>query len=128
MNSSTKVPKYRSLRLVANKLAESFVSVNNLQFLKYLTAENRTSIEIDLLKDLTFPVLHKARLMIYQTWFAGELKKFEIPLKEISTVKIITARKPGTIGTYFTTTVQIKVNEEEYKDSAESFYNDSSLR
>ncbi|MBW2993151.1 hypothetical protein KY317_01090 [Candidatus Woesearchaeota archaeon] len=123
--------KFNQLLGVANNLADSFVSVTNLEFLRYiesLPAEKTKLFEIDLLKETISPQelsSEKIKKVIekYKNWFLTELKKLKIELSDIESVSIKTAYKPSkTFARYYTCNVTIRAKGKNYTKKALSSY------
>ena len=83
--------KSNQLLGVANNLADSFVSVTNLHFLKHvesLPVEKTKLFEIDLLKETIKPEnlmskVVKDAIAQYKKWFLSEIDKFKIDINDI---------------------------------------------
>src|SRR3989344_611702 len=106
--------KLNQLLGVANNLADSFVSVTNIEFLRhieYLPLEKTKLFEIDLLKETISPEeisSEKVKKVIqyYKNWFLSEIKKLKIGLSDIENVLVKVAYKPGkTFARYYTCNV-----------------------
>src|SRR3989344_705548 len=95
--------KLNQLLGVANNLADSFVSVTNIHFLKHmesLPTEKTKLFEIDILKENITPkdLMDKTVGNIikqYKKWFLSEIDKFKIELSDIEKVIVKIAYKPG---------------------------------
>lgn len=116
---------------VANNLADSFVSVTNIEFLKYielLPVEKTKLFEINLLKENISPKelsSEKVKRVIqdYKDWFLSEMKKLKIELSDIDNVLIKVAYKPGkTFERYYTCNVTIKAKGKDYTKKVMSSY------
>ena len=123
--------KFNQLLGVANNLADSFVSVTNIEFLRhieYLPLEKTKLFEIDLLKETISPEeisSEKVKKVIqyYKNWFLSEIKKLKIGLSDIENVLVKVAYKPGkTFARYYTCNVTIKANGKDYTEKTMSFY------
>lgn len=123
--------KFNQLLGIAYNLADSFVSVTNLHFLKHIESlpfEKTKLFEIDLLKETIKPegLMSKSvgdTISQYRKWFSSELKKLKIELKDIEKVSIKVAYKPGkTHSRYYTCNVTIKTKNKEYTKKVMSSY------
>ena len=123
--------KLSQLTRVANNLADSFVSVTNIEFLHYMESlpEEKTKLfEIDLLRKTIAPKelyanMIKQVIEKYKEWFDSEIKKLNIELSDISEVIIRVAYKKGkTFAKYYTCNVTIKSNGKDYTKKVMSFY------
>jgi hypothetical protein len=123
--------KFNQLLGVANNLADSFVSVTNIEFLRHiesLPVEKTKLFEIDLLKETISPVelsSEKVKKVIqdYKRWLLSELEKLKIELSGIENVSIKVAYKPGkTFARYYTCNVTIKAKGKDYTKKVMSSY------
>lgn len=123
--------KLNQLSGVANNLADSFISVTNIDFLHYIESlpyENTKLFEINLLKKTINPKeldsdFVKQIIQKYKAWFDSEMKKLKIELNEIEAVSIKVAYKPGkTFARYYTCNAIIKAKGKEYSKKAMSSY------
>ena len=123
--------KFNQLLGVANNLADSFVSVTNIEFLRHiesLPAEKTRLFEITLLKNTISPEelsSKKVKKVIqdYKNWFLSEIKKLKIELSDIENVSIKVAYKPGkTFARYYTCNVTIKAKGKDYTKKVMSSY------
>ena len=123
--------KLNQLSGVANNLADSFVSVTNIDFLHYiesLPCENTKLFEINLLKETITPKelssdFTKQIIQKYKVWFDSEMKKLKIELSDIEDVSIKVAYKPGkTFARHYTCNAAIKAKGKEYSKKAMSSY------
>lgn len=123
--------KLNQLLGVANNLADSFVSVTNIDFLHHiesLPVEKTKLFEINLLKEtIISKELSSAKvkkvILDYKNWFLTEIKKLKIELSDIKKVSIKIAYKPGkTFAKYYTCNVTIKTKNKEYTKKAMSSY------
>lgn len=123
--------KFNQLLGVANNLADSFVSVTNIEFLRYIESlpiEKTKLFEIDLLKETISPeelssVKVKKVIQDYKNWFLSEMKKLKIELSDIEYVSIKIAYKPGkTFARYYTCNVTIKAKGKDYTKKVMSSY------
>ena len=123
--------KLNQLLGVANNLADSFVSVTNLHFLKHmesLPVEKTKLFEIDLLKETIKPEdlmskRIKDTITQYKKWFLAELEKFKIDLNDIEKVIVKIAYKPGkSFGRYYTCNVTITTKGKDYTKKVISGY------
>ena len=123
--------KLNQLLGVANNLADSFVSVTNIDFLHYiesLPAEKTKLFEINLLKETITPKelsSNKVKTVIqnYKVWFLSEIKKLKIDLSDIEKVSIKIAYKPGkTFGKYYTCSTAIRTRGKDYTEKVMSSY------
>ena len=123
--------KFNQLSGVAHNLADSFVSVTNFKFLKYiesLPVEKTKLFEIDLLNKIILPKeidssIVKKVIQEYNDWFSSEMKKIKIEIKDIEKVSIKVAYKPSkTHARYYTCNVTIKTKKKEYTKKVMSSY------
>ncbi len=123
--------KLNQLLGIANNLADSFVSITNIEFLLHiesLPVERTKLFEINLLKETISPdelSSEKIKKVIgdYKNWFLTELKKLKIELSNIENVSIKVAYKPGKIfGRYYTCNVTIKAKGKDYTKKVMSSY------
>ena len=123
--------KFNQLSGVANNLADSFVSVTNIEFLHYiesLPVEKTKLFEIDLLKETISPkVLNSGKskkiIQNYKNWFLLEIHKLKIELNDIKKVSIKIAYEFGkTFARYYTCKVTIKAKGKEYTKKTLSSY------
>ncbi|MBU3912930.1 MAG: hypothetical protein KKE50_02440 [Nanoarchaeota archaeon] len=123
--------KLSQLLGIANNLADSFVSVTNIEFLchiEYLPIEKTKLFEIDLLKETITPEelsSDKVKKVIqnYKDWFLSEIKKLKIELADIEKVSIKVAYKPGkTFARYYTCNVTIRAMGKDYTKKTLSSY------
>ncbi|MDD4877726.1 MAG: hypothetical protein PHO02_01670 [Candidatus Nanoarchaeia archaeon] len=123
--------KLNQLSGVANNLADSFVSVTNIDFLHYIESlpyENTKLFEINLLKETITPQeldsdFVKQIIKKYKEWFDSEMKKLKIEPGDIEDVSIKVAYKPGkTFARYYTCNATIKAKGKEYSKKAMSSY------
>ncbi len=124
--------KFSQLLGVANNLADSFVSVTNVEFLHYiesLPVENTKLFEINLLNETITPenlTSKKVKQVIesYKKWFNSEMKRLKIELNDIENVSIKVAYKPGkTFARYYTCNVTIKAKGKDYTKKVMSSWN-----
>ncbi len=109
--------KFRSLKGIANNLADSFISPTNLDFVHLvgsLYPEDAKLIKINLLKETITPGELKKSckniLSYYKKWFVEEIKKLDISLEDLEDVTL----KISSHGSYFTCNVLIKAKNKEY--------------
>ena len=123
--------KFNQLLGVAYNLADSFVSVINIEFLRHIESlpiEKTKLFKIDLLKETIFPRglgSEKVKKVIkdYKNWFLTELEKLKIELNDMEKVSIKIAYKPGkTFGGYYTCKVTIKARGKDYTKKVMSSY------
>ncbi len=123
--------KFNQLLGVANNLADSFVSVTNIEFLKYiesLSVKKTKLFGIDLLEETISPEefsSEKVKKVIqdYKNWFLSELEKLKIELSDIENVSIKVTYKPDkTFARYYTCNVTIKAKGKDYAKKVMSFY------
>ncbi|MBI4440518.1 hypothetical protein HY638_06095 [Candidatus Woesearchaeota archaeon] len=123
--------KLNQLLGVANNLADSFVSVTNLYFLKHigsLPAEKTKLVEIDLLKETIKPEdlmskTVKGTIIQHKKWFLSEIDKFKIDLNDIEEVIVKIAYKPGkSFGGYYTCNATITAKGKDYTKKVMSSY------
>lgn len=123
--------KFNQLSGVANNLADSFVSVTNIEFLHYiesLPVEKTKLFEIDLLKETISPEelsSEKSKKVIrnYMNWFLSEIRKLKIELSDVENVSIKVAYKPGkTFARHYTCNVTIKAKGKDYTKKVLSSY------
>lgn len=123
--------KLNQLLGIANNLADSFVSVTNIDFLHYiesLPAEKTKLFEIDLLKETITPgelSSDKVKEVIqnYKNWFLSEIEKLKIELSDIEKVSIKVAYKPGkTFAKYYTCNTTIRAKGKDYTKKVMSSY------
>src|SRR3989344_4846241 len=123
--------KLNQLLGVANNLADSFVSVTNLHFLKHmesLPVEKTKLFEINLLKETIKPedLLSKTvkdTIAQYKKWFLSEIEKLKIDLSDIEKVMVKIAYKPGkSFGRYYTCNVTITAKGKDYTKKGMSSY------
>lgn len=118
--------KLNQLLGVANNLADSFVSVTNLQFLKHmesLPVEKTKLIEVDLLKETINPddlmsKTVKDTITQYKKWFLSEIDKSKIDINDIEKVIVKIAYKPG----YYTCNATITAKGKDYTKKVMSSY------
>jgi hypothetical protein len=116
---------------VANNLADSFVSVTNLDFLHHIESlpeEKTKSFNVNLLKEIITPdALSSGKVLEvikkYKKWFLSEIKKLKIELNNIESVSIKVEYKKGRIGTrYYTCNTTITAKGKDYtKKSCQSY-------
>lgn len=115
--------KFNQLLGIARNLADSFVSLTNMDFLRHIESlpEEKTKLfEIDLLKETITPVelsSDKVKTVIqkYRNWFLSEVKKLKIELSSIEHVSIKIAYKPGkTFARYYTCNTTIRAKSKDY--------------
>ncbi len=123
--------KFNQLLGVANNLADSFVSVSNIEFLRYIehsTVKKAVLFEIDLLKETISPkeldsTLTKKTIQKYKLWFLRELKKLNIELIEAESVLIKIIYKPGkTFARYYACGITIRAKGKEYVKQVSTSY------
>ncbi len=123
--------KLKLLKGVAHNLADSFVSLNNHRFLKYiwsLPVKKTKKVEIDLLKETIIPKeienkLVKEKIAQYKQWFLAELDKLKIPLKELEKVILIVTYLPSKFGKkYHSCTVTIIAKGKVYEHQVLTVY------
>jgi len=123
--------KLNHLLGIANDLADSFVSVTNINFLndlEFLPAEKTKLFEIDLLKETIKPEelsSAKAKNVIkkYKGWFLSEIKKLKIELNDIEKVSIKVTYKLGkTFTKCYTCDTTIRANGRDYAKKVMSSY------
>ncbi len=123
--------KLNQLLGVANNLADSFVSVTNIDFLHHiesLHAEKTKLFEINLLKRTIIPEelssdKVKKVILDYKNWFLTEIKKLKIELRDIEKVSIKIAYKPGkTFAKYYTCNTTIRAKGKDYTKKVMSSY------
>jgi len=123
--------KLNQLLGVANNLADSFVSVTNLHFLKHmesLPVEKTKLFEIDLLKETIKPEdlmskIVKDTIAQYKKWFLSEIDKFKIDINDVEKVIIKIAYKPGkTFARYYTCNATITARGKDYTKKVLSSY------
>ncbi|MBI5347269.1 MAG: hypothetical protein HZB66_01520 [Candidatus Aenigmarchaeota archaeon] len=123
--------KFNQLLGVANNLADSFVSVTNIEFLKYIESlpiEKTKLFEIDLLKENISPKelsSEKVKKVIqnYKDWFLSEMKKLKIELSDIDDISIKVSYKPGkTFARYYTCNATITAKGKDYTKKVMSSY------
>ena len=123
--------KLNQLLDVANNLADSFVSVTNLRFLKHMESlpiEKTKLFEIDLLKETIKPEdlmskTVKDTITQYKKWFLSEIDKFKIDIKDIEKVIVKIAYKPGkTFARYYTCNATITAKGKDYTKKMISSY------
>jgi len=123
--------KFNQLLGVANNLGDSFLSVPNVEFLRYiesLPVEKTKLFEIDLLKETISPEelsSEKVKIVIqkYKNWFLSEIEKLKIELRDIENVSIKVAYKPGkTFARYYTCNVTIGAKGKDYTKKVWSSY------
>ncbi len=123
--------KLNQLLGVANNLADSFVSVTNLHFLKHmesLPVEKTKLFEIDLLKETIKPedLMSKTVKDIitqYKKWFLSEIDKFKIDINDIEKVIVKIAYKSGkTFARYYTCNATISAKGKDYTKKVMSSY------
>ena len=123
--------KLNQLLGVANNLADSFVSVTNLYFLKHiesLPVEKTKLFEIDLLKETVKPEdlmgkTVKGTIVQYKKWFLSEIDKFKIELSDIEKVIVKIAYKPGkSFARYYTCNATITAKGKDYTKKIMSSY------
>ncbi|GEM_PF-6670737 len=116
---------------IANNLADSFVSVTNLRFLKYLEllpTEKTKSFEIDLLKETIRPEdlmdkTFKDTIDKYREWFLSEIARLKIDLKDIEKVIIKISHKSGkSFGSHYTCDVTVTARGKDYIKKVFSSY------
>ena len=114
--------KLNQLNGVANNLADSFISVTNIEFLKHietLPVEKTKQFEINLLEQTIQPgdlQSEKTASVInrYKDWFDKETKKLGISLEDIQSVMIIVTLKRGNISRNYTCKVTITAQQKDY--------------
>ncbi len=113
----------RQLLGVANNLADSFVSVTNLQFLKHiesLPVEKTKLLEIDVLQETITPeeVMSKTVMKTitkYKKWFFSEMNNANICAKDIEKVLVKLTYKSGkSFSNYYTCTATIQAKGKKY--------------
>ncbi|MFH1065112.1 MAG: hypothetical protein V1734_01250 [Nanoarchaeota archaeon] len=123
--------KLNQLTGVANNLADSFISVTNIDFLHYIESlpyENTKLFEVNLLKETITPKelssdFTKKIIQKYKMWFDSEMKKLKIESSDIEDVSIKVAYKPGkTFARYYACNAAIKAKGKEYSKKAMSSY------
>ncbi|MBI2041252.1 MAG: hypothetical protein HYT16_04085 [DPANN group archaeon] len=123
--------KLNNLLGIANNLADSFVSVTNLHFLKHmesLPVEKTKLFEIDLLKETIKPEdlmskTVKDTIAQYKKWFLSEIDKFKISLNDIDKVIVKIAYKPGkSFARYYTCNTTITAKGKDYTKKVMSSY------
>ena len=123
--------KLNQLSGVANNLADSFISVTNIDFLHYIESlpyENTKLFEINLLKETITPgklssEFVKQIIKKYKLWFYSEMKKLKIESNDIEDVSIKVAYKQGkTFARYYTCNATIKAKGKIYSKKAMSSY------
>jgi hypothetical protein len=123
--------KLNQLLGVASNLADSFVSVTNIEFLHHIESlpiENTKLFEIDLLNEAIISKelnSEKVKQVIkkYKKWFNLEIEKLNIELNKIESVSIKIAYKPGkTFARYYTCNVTIKAKGKDYTKKVMSSY------
>ena len=123
--------KLNQLLGVANNLADSFVSVTNIEFLRHiesLPVEKTKLFEIDLLKETIKPEdlmskTVKDTIIQYEKWFLSEIDKFKINLNDIEKVIVKIAYKPGkSFGSYYTCNATITAKGKDYTKKVMSSY------
>jgi len=123
--------KLNQLLGVANNLADSFVSVTNIHFLKHmesLPTEKTKLFEIDILKENITPkdLMDKTVGNIikqYKKWFLSEIDKFKIELSDIEKVIVKIAYKPGkSFARYYTCNATITAKGKDYTKKIMSSY------
>jgi len=123
--------KFNQLLGVANNLADSFVSVTNIKFLRHiksLPAEKTRLFEINLMKETISPQELSSKnvkkvIEDYRNWFLTELEKLKIELSDIENISIKVAYKPGkTFARYYTCNVTIRAKSKDYTKNVISFY------
>lgn len=123
--------KINQLSGIAHNLADSFVSPNNMLFLRYvesLPEEKTKLIEIDVLSEKVVPeeissFTMKQTISGYNNWFLSELEKRKIKREEIEKVIVKIAYKSGEgVGKYYTCNATIKAKGNEYSEKIFSSY------
>ena|SRR3989344_4418546 len=122
--------KFNQLLGVANNLADSFVSITNIEFLRHIESlpVETLRFEIDLLKETISPEKlssEKVKKVIhdYKNWLLSELEKLKIELNNIENVSIKVAYKSGkTSVKYYTCNVTIKAKGKDYTKKVMSSY------
>ena len=123
--------KINQLLGVANNLADSFVSVTNLHFLKHMESlpiEKTKIFEIDILKETINPKdlmskTVKDTMVQYKKWFLSEIDKFKIDFKDIEKVIVKIAYKPGkSFAKYYTCNATITAKGKDYTKKVMSSY------
>lgn len=123
--------KLSQLLGVANNLADSFVSVTNIDFLHYiesLPTKKTNLFEIDLLQEMITPKglgSDKVENVIqkFKNWFLEELKKLNIEVSDIEKVSIKVAYKPGkNFARYYTCNATIRAKGKDYTKKSMSSY------
>jgi len=123
--------KINQLLGVANNLADSFVSVTNLHFLKHMESlpiEKTKIFEIDILKETINPKdlmskTVKDTMVQYKKWFLSEIDKFKIDFKDIEKVIVKIAYKPGkSFAKYYTCNATITAKGKDYTKKIMSSY------
>ena len=119
------------LKGIAYDLADSFVSVTNRSFLKYIESrppELTGHFEIDLLKGSITPsglgskVVMEA-IVMYQDWFTKAIGDRDISRDSIEAVTIGTDLRVDNIDTrHYTCTVAIRAEGKEYSRQVRSAY------
>ena len=115
--------KLNQLNGIANNLADSFVSVNNLSFLGYLKklpVEKSTFLEIDLLNEKITPEnvvnnLVKKTVSSYKNWFVSQIEKLSICLDDVENVFLrIDFKVSSSKSVRYVCNVKINVKGKEY--------------
>jgi DNA-directed RNA polymerase subunit L len=122
---------FNQLLGVANNLADSFISVTNVEFLKYIESlpiEKTKLFEINLLKENISPKELSSKkikkvIQDYKDWFLSEIKKLKIELSDIDNVSIKVVYKSGkTFARYYICNVTIKAKGKDYTKKVKSSY------
>ncbi len=123
--------KLNQLFGVANNLADSFVSITNLHFLKHMESlpiEKTKLFEIDILKETINPEdlmskTTKDTISQYKKWFLSEIDKFKIDLNDIEKVIVKIAYKSGkSFGRYYACNATITAKDKDYTKKVMSSY------
>jgi len=123
--------KMNQLLGVANNLADSFVSVTNIDFIDHIESlpnEKTKLFKIDLLKESIVPTdltnkKVKETVKKYKIWFLSEIKKLKIASDLIEKVTITVTHKPGkSFGHYYTCSATIIAKGKTYTKKVISTY------
>ena len=123
--------KLNQLLGIANNLADSFVSVTNLHFLKNMESlyvKKTKLFVINILKETIKPedLMSKAvkdMIVQYKKWFLSEIDKFKIDLNDIEKVIVKIVYKPGkSFGSYYTCNATITAKGKNYTKKVMSSY------